>query len=121
MSPRRPLCRLAAALALSLAAMPAWAEARLEASRPEANAVVPVPANLFEVRFNEPVNHYQSRLEILRDGQVVETLHPQLRTEPAIIAARSMPLPAGRYVLRWLVMSAFDGRVTEGTIPFSVQ
>ena len=110
-----------AALALILAAAPARAEARLEASVPQANSTIPAPANLFEVRFNEPVNHYQSRLDILRDGQVLETLEPRLRTEPMIIAAMSRPLAAGRYELRWQVMSAFDGRVTQGTIPFTVQ
>jgi len=115
------MIRIGAALALTLAAAPARAEARLEASVPQANSTVAAPVSLFEVRFNEPVNHYQSRVEILRDGQVLETLVPRLRTEPSIIAAQSAPLAAGRYELRWLVMSAFDGRVTQGTIPFTVQ
>ena len=88
--------RVAAAFALLLAAAPAWAEPRLESSVPQANATVAAPANLFEVRFNEPVNHYQSRIEILRDGQVVETLRPRLETEPRILAAMARLSPAMR-------------------------
>lgn len=113
--------RVAAALALLLAAAPAWAEPRVEASVPAANATVGAPANLFEVRFNEAVNHYQSRLEILRDGQVLETLRPRLETEPRILAATARPLAPGSYVLRWEARSAFDGSVSQGSIPFTVR
>ena len=113
--------RVAAALALLLAAAPAWAEPRVEASVPAANATVGAPANLFEVRFNEAVNHYQSRLEILRDGQVLETLRPRLETEPRFLAATARPLAPGSYVLRWEARSAFDGSVSQGSIPFTVR
>lgn len=111
---------LAAALAL-LIASPAWAAPRLLESRPATDAQLPAPANLFELRFDEPVNHYQSRLEILRDGQVLETLTPRLETEPRILAAQARPLAPGAYQLRWLVRSAFDGSVSEGTISFTVR
>lgn len=113
--------RAAIGFAFLLATTPAWAEPRVEASVPLANATVAAPANLFEVRFNEDINHYQSRLEILRDGQVLETLRPRLETEPRILAAMARPLAAGAYVLRWEARSAFDGSVTQGNIPFTVR
>ena len=67
------------------------------------------------------MNHYQSRLEILRDGQVLETLRPRLETEPRILAATARPLAPGSYVLRWEARSAFDGSVSQGSIPFTVR
>ena len=99
----------------------AWGrEMHVVTSAPAADAVMHGRNMQYIVRFDGPVDHLQSRLEILRDGHAVELLHPLLDSAPDVLFA-SAPTPApGRYALHWTVKSMADEETTEGMIPFSV-
>jgi hypothetical protein len=47
------------------------------------------------VRFDRPVDHIHSTLDILRDGKLVERLQPRLKSAPEVLFARAPTLPAG--------------------------
>jgi methionine-rich copper-binding protein CopC len=78
------------------------------------------PAQYF-VRFNEPVDHYRSRLAIMSGGQVVQILHPRLDAAPELLFGFAPALEPGEYELRWTVVSLTDGDVTEGSVPFTAR
>lgn len=113
---------LGLAAAVLLLAPPARAEPMqvLQAS-PAARSVMAGNRQEFFVRFSHPVDHYTSRLEILRDGQVLLTLRPRLDSSPDTLYAAAGNLPAGSYALRWMAKSGRDGSVLEGELPFSVR
>jgi hypothetical protein len=71
------------------------------------------------VRLDGPVDHAQSRLEILRDGHVVQHLNPLLDSADVLFASAPAPKP-GHYVPHWIVKSVPDHDASEGMIPFSV-
>ena len=74
----------------------------------------------FVVRFDGPIDHARSRIEILRDGHLAESLHPLLDSAPDVLFASSrLPAP-GQYVLHWVVKSVPDQDVSDGMIPFSI-
>jgi hypothetical protein len=52
----------------------------------------------YVVRFDGPVDHHRAQLEIIRDGSVVQELHPRLESEPNVPVASAPALPPGRYV-----------------------
>ena len=87
-------------------------------STPAAEAVMHGRNVQYAVRFDGPVDHAQSRLEILRDGHVVALLHPLLDSAPDVLFA-SAPAPGG-YTLHWTVKSMTGVDTSEGLIPFSV-
>jgi methionine-rich copper-binding protein CopC len=111
-----------AALVLLMLSVSAWGrQIHVVTSAPAADVVMHGRNMQYLVRFDGPVDHIHSRLEILRDGQVVERLHPRLDSAPEVLFA-SAPAPAlGRYALHWTVKSMADEEVSEGTIPFSVE
>jgi len=74
----------------------------------------------YVVRFDGPVDHAQSRLEILRDGQVVKQLHPLLDSAANVLFASTSAPEPGHYVLHWIAKSMPDGEASDGMIPFSV-
>ena len=111
-------------LSSSAAAMatPAWAdECHLMDSMPAASAVIGRRSSEFFVRFDRPVDHRNSTLDILRDGKLVERLQPRLGSAPDVLFARAPTLDAGQYQLHWAVRTLADGTVTHGDIPFSVK
>ncbi len=117
-----------AALALALACVPgigipdAWARAlRLVASEPAAEAYVDGRNAQYSVRFDAPVDHFASRLWIVRDGQIIETLPLLKDSAPEVLFGSAPQLAAGRYELRWSATSAPDGEVTAGAIGFTVR
>jgi hypothetical protein len=77
---------------------------RVVNSTPSAEAIMHGKNAQYVVRFDGPVDHEQSSLEILRDGQVVERLHPLLRSAPEVLFASAPALEPGRYVLHWSVI-----------------
>ena len=62
------------------------------ASTPAAEAIMHGRNAQYVVRFDGPVDHEQSRLEILRDGHVVERLNPVLDSAADVLFA-SAPAP----------------------------
>ena len=90
-------------------------------STPAPEAIMRGAMAQFVVRFDGPVNHAQSRLEILHDGKVVKRLTPLLDSAPDVLFASSPELEPGHYVLHWSVKSIQDHDESEGTINFSVE
>ena len=90
------------------------------ASTPAAQAIMHGANAQYVVRFDGPIDHAQSRLEILRDGQVVERLDPLLDSAADVLFASAPTLQPGHYVLHWTVKSIPDQDDSDGMIAFSV-
>jgi methionine-rich copper-binding protein CopC len=91
-------------------------------SNPQANAIVDVAnSNQFEILFSGLRDPRHSSLSVIRDGQVVETLHPSLDASPGVLFARGPRLIPGDYKLHWSVKSLNSGDAAEGDIAFSVK
>jgi len=106
------------ALLLSTEAAPAR-PMHVLASTPAAEAIMHGAHAEYVVRFDGPVDHAQSRIEILRDGRVVQSLHPRLDSAPDVLFASSPMPPPGHYELHWVVKSVSGGDISDGMIPFS--
>jgi methionine-rich copper-binding protein CopC len=87
---------------------------------PPANGVINTLSDGFFVRFDQPVDHINSRLLVRRGSETVETLQPRLQSDPAVLFARAPSLPPGRYTLHWVVKTIQDARIEEGDVPFSI-
>lgn len=109
---------------VGLSALPhgVWAqEILVTESAPAASAVIDGRSSAFFVRFDRPIDHIRSRLAIMRDGTVVEALHPRLEAAPEVLFARAPTLPPGDYMLHWSVRTVAGEKVLQGNIPFSVK
>lgn len=87
---------------------------------PAANASIDPRSTGFSVRFDRPIDHIHSVLIIKRDGNVVATLQPRLKTAPDVLFAQASTLQPGQYTLVWQVRTLNDTEVSEGEIPFKV-
>jgi methionine-rich copper-binding protein CopC len=87
---------------------------------PTANASIDPRSTGFSVRFDRPIDHIHSVLIIKRDGNVVATLQPRLKTAPDVLFAQASTLQPGQYTLVWQVRTLNDTEVSEGEIPFKV-
>ena len=94
---------------------------RVIESYPVADAVVDGLNAQYFVRFDGPVDHRAARLQIVRDGQVVETLRALLDSAPEVLFASAPRLAPGDYELRWSARSMPDGETTDGTLRFTVR
>lgn len=114
-----------------VAAMPlmgiAWAlrpamadELRVMESTPAAKAVIDGRTSAFFVRFDRPVDHIRSTLEVMQDGKLIERLQPRLESSPEVLFARAPTLAPGNYELRWAVRTPTGSELIHGNIPFSV-
>lgn len=72
------------------------------------------------VRFDQPVDHLHSVIDIMQNGRVVQTLHPRFKTEPNVLFARAPTLAAGKYTMHWSVPAADASTVYQGEVSFSV-
>jgi methionine-rich copper-binding protein CopC len=90
------------------------------ASTPAAETIMHGANAQYVLRFDGPIDHAQSRLEILRDGHVVERLNPLLDSAVDVLFASAPALEPGHYVLHWSVRSIPDQDDSDGMIPFSV-
>jgi methionine-rich copper-binding protein CopC len=121
------ISRRAAIAALSGAATlgaltPARADdVRVMQSMPAASAVIGGRSSEFFVRFDRPVDHIHSTLAIMRDGKLVEQLHPRLESAIDVLFARAPTLPAGDYKLHWAVRTMTGAEPIHGDIPFTVK
>jgi methionine-rich copper-binding protein CopC len=75
----------------------------------------------YVVRFGGPVDHEFSRLLIMQDGRVLQTLPVRLDSAPNVLFARSRAMPPGTYELHWTVKSITDRSISEGDAPFTVE
>ncbi|MGE5149249.1 MAG: copper resistance protein CopC [Rhodospirillaceae bacterium] len=72
------------------------------------------------VRFDKPVDHLHSTIDITQNGKLVETLHPRFKTEPNVLFARAPSLAPGNYAMHWSVPTADGSTVYQGEVSFSV-
>ncbi|MBS0524739.1 MAG: copper resistance protein CopC [Proteobacteria bacterium] len=72
------------------------------------------------VRFDQPVDHIHSTIDIVQDGKTVQTLHPRLKSEPNVLFARAPNLAPGKYVMHWSVPAANGSTVYQGDVSFSI-
>jgi methionine-rich copper-binding protein CopC len=125
MSRRLTLVGLSSAfwsIGLMGAAAPARAQdVRVMESAPAASAVIGGRSSEFFVRFDRPVDHVRSTLDIMSDGKLVERLKPRLESAPTVLFARAPTLPAGNYKLHWSVRTMAGVEAIEGDIPFTVK
>ncbi|MEA2514325.1 MAG: copper transport protein [Thermomicrobiales bacterium] len=101
------------------------AHARLVASTPAAGSALSVTPAELRLDFSEQVDARFSRADLLKsDGSAVPIA--AIETDAAdrkivkVVLLNAAGLPDGTYVLVWRVLSAVDGHVTSGTLPFSV-
>lgn len=72
------------------------------------------------VRFDQPVDHIHSTIDIKQGSKVLETLHPRLKSEPNVLFARAPNLKPGKYVMHWTVPAADGSTMYQGDVSFSV-
>jgi methionine-rich copper-binding protein CopC len=120
---RRAALKAAALAGLLLAGGMATAHAlRAVATVPVAEAVIVHGSNAqYVVRFDRPIDHYASRLEILRDGTVIERLRPLADSAAEALFAEAPRLPPGRYELRWVATTGPGGETSSGSVSFTVR
>ena len=75
----------------------------------------------YAIRFGGPVDHALSRLLIVQDGRVLQTLPARLDSAPNVLFARSRTLPPGTYQLHWTAKSMTDGNTSEGDASFTIE
>ena len=88
-------------------------------SKPSAQAVISGRHAEYFIRFDGPVDHRASRLQITQSGRVIRSLTPRIDSAVDVLFASGEAPSPGDYMLHWNAVSA-DGDVTEGDIPFSV-
>ena len=96
-------------------------EVRIMESTPAASALITGRSTAFFVRFDRPVDHLHSTLDIMRDGKLVERLQPRLESAPEVLFARAPTLAAGDYKLHWSVHTMAGVDAIQGDIPFTVK
>jgi copper resistance protein C len=102
--------------------VPAWSHAYLVRSTPAARAVVARPPGRVQLWFNERLEPAYSRVSVW-DGQAqrVDTGDVEVApAEPTRLSVGVPPLPAGRYTVRYRVLSV-DGHVVEAEFAFTVR
>ncbi len=110
-----------ASAALLMLPSEAWAQRlRVIETGPANGATIESQGTGFFVRFDKPVDHIRSILEIKRGDKIVQTLHPRLKAAPEVLFAQAMALEPGDYTFHWLVNRLDGGEIEEGQIAFSV-
>jgi methionine-rich copper-binding protein CopC len=90
-------------------------------SRPTARAVMDGGQTEFFIRFDGPVDHRASALSVMRDGEIVQTLHPRLNSQPNTLYSGVKHLEPGACTLHWMTRSMQGHDVSRGDIAFSVK
>ncbi|MCW2239199.1 copper resistance protein CopC [Azospirillum canadense] len=88
------------------------------ASGQRANIVVAGSTRSFLVRFEEPFDHAQARVELVTP-ESTRVLHARLNSAPNTLFVALGALPAGSYQLRWAVRTA-HGAVEQDGVLFTV-
>jgi len=89
-------------------------------STPKAHAIIRGPHASYVVRFDSPVNHRESRIQILRGDQVYANLPALADSAVDVLFAGGPAPPPGQYTLRWTTVS-ISGEAATGDIPFTVE
>jgi copper resistance protein C len=126
--PPRLMLSLPLAVALALAATPAWAQPAIVSSTPQADATV-APTERIEMLFSETLDPTLTHASLVMTEMPGMAMHApmtmKIRTDLSPDGTRlaitlAKPLPRGRYVVRYrAVASASDGR--DGSYAFRVE
>lgn len=110
------------AIPAAFAVNSAWAQAlKVVETMPAKDGTLSGIAGDYFVRFDQPVDHIHSTIDIKQNGKTVEVLHPRLKTEPNVLFARAPNLAPGKYVMHWSVPMANGSTVHTGDVSFSVE
>lgn len=110
---------LGAALCVLLAGPVLARPPAVTGSEPSAHAIIREPHASYVIRFDAPVNHRDSKIEILQGTRIIETLRPLADSAVDVLFAGAPAPPPGQYTLRWTAVSA-TGETSTGDIPFTV-
>ncbi len=86
-----------------------------------AQAIMDGAQTEFFIRFDGPVNRGASMLSVVRNGRVVQALHPRLNSQPNTLYSGVRHLDPGAYALHWSARPMEDRELSEGDIPFRVK
>lgn len=122
------VCRQIRALSLSFSALLALflfpyhvlAHAVLLHSTPKAHETLASSELNVALQFNSRIDAARSSLTLLMPDGQIQKLTQLPQPSPAGLAAKTLRLAPGSYVLRWQVL-ANDGHITRGEIPFEVK
>ena len=118
------LVLLCLASLLPFRALSASAHAIVLESVPAHDAVLARPPGHVMLRFNSKIEKRLTRVTLAADGGTprplsIASIGLSDDPEPDRIVVPLNPLPAGRYVIRYRVLSA-DGHVTQGALRFTL-
>jgi methionine-rich copper-binding protein CopC len=107
--------------ALLLAPSALWAHAYLVKSAPAQRAVLYRSPSRIELWFNERLESKYSSLSVSdADGKALQTGIGEVSVEnPKRLSASIKPLPPGRYIVTYRVLSV-DGHIVKDQFPFTV-
>ena len=108
-------------LVLLLASSTLWAHAYLVKSAPAQRAVLYRSPTKIQLWFNERLEPQYSSLSLSdANGKPVETGKAQVSfADPKQISVPIKPLPPGRYLIKYRVLSV-DGHIVQDQFPFTV-
>jgi methionine-rich copper-binding protein CopC len=108
-----------AALVLAIATL-AFGHAVLVEATPAANATVPGPDIMIQLRFNSRIDAARSRIDLVLPDQSLRMAPLERQSSPATLSSHITGAGSGAYRLRWQVLAA-DGHITRGEVPFQVK
>jgi copper resistance protein C len=117
---RRPLILAVIAATTALVPRMAFAHAVLVNSVPALNSAVQCPDLPLSFKFNSRLDASKSGILIVDPSGQSRKLTIDKQTAPDTLTARASQLRAGKYTIRWQVLSV-DGHVTHGEVPFEVK
>ena len=89
-------------------------------SNPAPEAIIHGRHTEYVIRFDGPVDHLASRIEIVSSDRMVQQLAPLADSAVDVLFASGETPSPGRYTLRWHAISS-DGDASVGEIPFRVE
>ena len=96
------------------------AHAVIVASQPTTNATVPMGELAIRLQFNSRIDAARSRMILVTPDGNEASFTTAAGDAPGVLVGRAHVGSAGRWTLRWQVLS-LDGHVTRGEVPFRVQ
>ncbi|GID27671.1 hypothetical protein C8E87_7917 [Paractinoplanes brasiliensis] len=110
---------LAAVVAVSVPAVPAWAHAQLLSSAPAAGAVLPTSPAEVTLRFSEEPNPSFTTIVLSDTARTRIPTGPPAITSATVTVALEAPVADGVYTVAYRVVSK-DGHTVQGSYVFTV-
>ena len=117
---RVPALAAPALLLIAFAANHASAHAIVVSAQPAMNASVAAGDLDVRIEFNSRIDPRRSRLDLVAPDATVTPVALAPETTAGVLTARARTTTAGRWTLRWQVLSV-DGHITRGRIDFVVR